>query len=63
MNGFGGAAADLGLGSSLVSQVKAETEEERRKRLLGLSQASPAVQSLFGINAGAGGWAGGGRGY
>jgi hypothetical protein len=65
--GMSGAAADLGLGSNLSSQVKAETEEERKKRLLGLSTASPAVQSLFGIGAGgAGGWAGGmggGRGF
>lgn len=55
-----GAATDLGLGSNLAAQVKGETEEERKKRLFGLSTASPAVQSLFGI--GAGGMAGG-RGF
>lgn len=52
-----GAVTDLGLGSNLVAQVKGETEEERKKRLLGLANASPAVQSLFGIGAA------GGRGF
>lgn len=56
---MGGAATDLGLGSNLVQQVKNETEEERKKRLMGLSTASPAVQSLFGISGGAAG----GRGF
>lgn len=41
------AATDLGLGSNLADQVTDETEEEKRKRRLGMSQ-SPAVQSLFG---------------
>jgi hypothetical protein len=42
------AATDLGLGSSLSDQVKDETEEEKRRKRLGLD--SPAVQSLFGMS-------------
>jgi hypothetical protein len=39
---------DLGLGSSLASQVATETEEERKKRLLGLSALqSPAGKALL----------------
>jgi hypothetical protein len=41
-----------GLGDMLSQQVGEETEEERRKRMLGLSVtqsgASPAMQSLLG---------------
>lgn len=44
------AATDLGLGAGLADQVKDETEEEKRKRKLGLAQ-SPAVKSLFGFGA------------
>jgi len=41
------AATDLGLGSNLSDQVDQETEDEKRRKRLGLAQ-SPAVQSLFG---------------
>jgi len=46
-----GAASDLGLGSMLGNQQQDETEEEKRKRKLGMSpltQNSLAVQTLFG---------------
>lgn len=43
----GAASADLGLGSNLSDQVTDETDEEKRKKRLGLA-ASPAVASLFG---------------
>lgn len=44
-----GAVADLGLGSNLSDQVKDQTEEEKRKRRLGLSTLqSPAAQMLLG---------------
>lgn len=49
---------DLGLGSSLVAQQKAETEEERRKRLLGVQSMSslmPGVTSLYGAGGANGG--------
>jgi hypothetical protein len=40
----------LGLGSDLSNQVQDETEEEKRRKRLGLSQASnPAVTSLLGV--------------
>lgn len=43
------AAYDLGLGGALSKQVKDETEEERRKRMLGLSpMQSPAASMLLG---------------
>lgn len=43
------AASDLGLGSSLSQQVQDETDEEKRKRALGLSvMQSPAAQMLMG---------------
>lgn len=42
------AAGDLGLGANLASQVADETEEERRRRQLGLAQRSDAVSALFG---------------
>jgi hypothetical protein len=38
-------SGDLGLGGSLGQQVKDETDEERKKRLMGLS----ALQSPAGI--------------
>jgi hypothetical protein len=41
------APLDLGLGSDLANQVK-DDEEERRKKRLGQTQTSPAVQQLFG---------------
>lgn len=41
------AGTDLGLGSSLADQVTDETDEEKKRKKLGLAQ-SPAVQSLFG---------------
>lgn len=45
--GMGMAATDLGLGTSLAGQVDDLTEEEKRRRRMGLAQ-SPAVQALFG---------------
>jgi hypothetical protein len=40
--------ADLGLGSNLSQQVKDETDEERKKRLFGMSALqSPAGQALL----------------
>jgi hypothetical protein len=48
------ASADLGLGGMLSDQVKGETEEERKKRMLAVQQQSlglpamSAVSSLFG---------------
>lgn len=46
-----GAAGDLGLGDMLSNQRIDETEEERKRRLLGLSQnkGSAAAQQLFGM--------------
>ena len=49
---YGGStvAADLGLGSLLKDQVADETEEQKRKRRLGLSpmaKDSAAVGSIF----------------
>ena len=41
------ASGDLGLGDNLANQVADETEEERRRRRMGLSQ-SDAVSALFG---------------
>lgn len=43
-----GSATDLGLGTILSQQVQ-DDEEEKRKKRLGLSQTSPAVQQLFGF--------------
>lgn len=52
MAGIGGmstAATDLGLGGSLSQQVKDDTDEEKRKRRLGLSALqSPAASMLLG---------------
>jgi len=49
------ASTDLGLGSNLQQQVQDETEEERKKRMMGLSQLqSPAAALLLG-GTGAGG--------
>ena len=52
---FSGAAADLGLGDLLASQVDTETEEMRKKRMAQIQQMqmggpdqSLAVKSLFG---------------
>jgi len=47
----GSTSIDLGLGNALSAQTKSETEEERKRRLLGIQQngVSPAVQSLFGL--------------
>ncbi len=42
------AATDLGLGSNLSQQVQDETEEEKRRRKLGLA-SPPAPQDLFGF--------------
>ena len=40
--------ANLGLGSNLAQQVQDETEEERKKRLAGMSVLqSPAGQALM----------------
>ena len=50
-----GAASDLGLGSMLSDQTKDETEEEKKRRKLGLSPLtdnSLAVQTLFGTTGG-----------
>ena len=45
----GVAAMDLGLGSQLPQQLKDETEEEKKKRQLGMSaMQSPAAQMLLG---------------
>lgn len=55
MPGLSPAAADLGigLGDMLRTQVQDETEEQRRKRLMQMTEratggGSPAVGSLFG---------------
>jgi hypothetical protein len=48
-NPFGFAALDLGLGDPLSAQVKDETEEQRKKRLLLQQQRTalgPAAMSL-----------------
>lgn len=43
------AANDLGLGSQLTGQVQDETEDEKRRKRLGLSALqSPAAQMLLG---------------
>lgn len=44
------AATDLGLGGQLQQQVKNETDEERRKRLMASqsSKLSPGAASLLG---------------
>lgn len=61
MNGLPGfAATDLGLGGALNQQVDDETEEEKRKKRLGLSALqSPAASMLLG--GGMGGGLGGSR--
>lgn len=48
-----GAATDLGMGDLLGQQVAGETEEERKKRLAGMSEqgkaaGSPAAMQLLG---------------
>lgn len=57
-----GAAADLGLGGMLGQQTQDETEEEKRRRKLGLTPitASPAAQQLFGFGQTGVGAVGGG---
>lgn len=47
---MGGAAGDLGLGSALSQQVKDETDEEKKRRQMGLSalQQGSAAQMLLG---------------
>jgi hypothetical protein len=60
MKGISPATTDLGLGDQLPQQVQDETEEERKRRALGLSPMlaqSPAVASLFGLGGARG------RGY
>lgn len=43
------ASSDLGLGSTLSQQVKDQTDEEKKRRQMGLSQLqSPAAQMLLG---------------
>jgi hypothetical protein len=52
MNFSPSAFGDLGLGDALRGQQREETEEEKRKKRLGLSQlsqASPSVQQLLGM--------------
>lgn len=52
MLGLPSASNDLGLGGVLGDQVVDETEEQRKKRLIGLSPAakgSLAAQQLFGF--------------
>lgn len=43
----GVAATDLGLGGTLAEQVKNETEEERKKRLLGMSSLQSSAASMM----------------
>jgi hypothetical protein len=46
------AFGDLGLGDALTRQREDETEEEKRRKRLGLSQmsqGSPSVQQLLGM--------------
>jgi hypothetical protein len=51
----GVASLDLGLGSNLSQQVKDDTEEEKRKRRLGMSALqSPAASMLLGTGMGMG---------
>lgn len=47
----GQAATDLGLGADLQAQVKDETDEERKKRMLA-QQMSPGAMSLLGPSMG-----------
>jgi len=59
VNPLGAASSDLGLGGLLDRQTQDETEEEKRRKRLGLSSLaanSPAAQQLFGFGkSGAGG--------
>lgn len=59
--GLSPAVQSLGLGDMLNSQVKDETEEERKKRMLQVQQqdlmgpaGSPATRALFGGPSGLG---------
>lgn len=47
----GYASADLGLGGDLQNQVKTETDDERKKRLMS-QQMSPGAMSLLGPSMG-----------
>jgi hypothetical protein len=47
----GSAVADLGLGGDLQDQVKSETDEERKKRML-QQQMGPGAMSLLGPSMG-----------
>lgn len=48
-NMMGSASLDLGLGSALSQQVKDETDEEKKRRQMGMSQQQgPASQMLLG---------------
>lgn len=52
---MGGVTMDLGLGSALNQQLADETEDEKKKRMLGMSALqSPAAQMLLGGMPGAG---------
>lgn len=57
LTGFSPAATDLGLGGDLASQVKDETEEQRKKRMMAIKQQamSPGAMSLLGGGALGGG--------
>lgn len=46
------AGTDLGLGAALSQQVKGETEEERRKRMLAQRALSPGAAALLGPSMG-----------
>lgn len=46
--GVGGNSTTGGAGSALEQQTAAEIEEQKRKKRLGLSSASPALQQLMG---------------
>jgi hypothetical protein len=48
-----GSVSDLGLGGALTQQRQQETEDERKKRLLGLSNAQ-GVGSILGLSPGGG---------
>lgn len=61
MPGLSPAAASLGLGDKLASQVSGETDEQRKKKMADMQaaklagpMASLAVTSLFGANGGRG---------
>jgi len=47
----GNAVSDLGLGNDLASQVRDETEEQKKRRLL-QQQMSPGAMALLGPSMG-----------